>query len=298
MGQVDKLLDAARGQVGVKEYPAGSNSVIYNTWYYGHPVSGTDYAWCAVFVLWCFMSAELLPLTWGTANDARRSVAEGARNWKLLAQSRGAWITGETVAANAAFPVPAGTLNQTSAPSGAAQYMAGDIVLFDWTGRGISHAGIVEAVGADGKTLTTIEGNTGDGSDGNGGEVMRRERDISVVAGAFRPAYSTADTGGDIGAGAPFPVPQHEQSDTISAGEAGSNLEDETMNYETFKEYMRQYENEKAVLGVSEYAAASWKKAGEYEIAPGKRFVDGSRPRAYITRQDVVELFNRAGVIK
>lgn len=32
------------------ETPAGSNNCKYNTWYYGHPVAGESYPWCAVFI--------------------------------------------------------------------------------------------------------------------------------------------------------------------------------------------------------------------------------------------------------
>lgn len=39
--------------LGVKESPLGSNNVPYNTWYYGHAVSGSKYPWCCVFVSWC-----------------------------------------------------------------------------------------------------------------------------------------------------------------------------------------------------------------------------------------------------
>lgn len=49
-----RLVQIAAGQVGVKEYPANSNNVKYNTWYYGKVVSGSAYPWCAVFVCWCF----------------------------------------------------------------------------------------------------------------------------------------------------------------------------------------------------------------------------------------------------
>ncbi len=49
-----RLLEIAQSQVGVKESPAGSNNVKYNTWYYGHAVSGDAYPWCCVFVEWCF----------------------------------------------------------------------------------------------------------------------------------------------------------------------------------------------------------------------------------------------------
>ena len=42
------------------ENPKGSNNVKYNTWYYGHPVSGEDYPWCAVFVSWCAEQCGLI----------------------------------------------------------------------------------------------------------------------------------------------------------------------------------------------------------------------------------------------
>lgn len=50
----EALVKIAAGKIGVTEYPPGSNAVKYNTWYYGSPVSGDDYPWCAVFVSWCF----------------------------------------------------------------------------------------------------------------------------------------------------------------------------------------------------------------------------------------------------
>ena len=49
-----KLLRIAAAEVGVTEYPSGSNKVKYNTWFYGKVVSGSAYPWCAVFVCWCF----------------------------------------------------------------------------------------------------------------------------------------------------------------------------------------------------------------------------------------------------
>lgn len=49
-----KLVAIAAAEKGVTEYPANSNKVKYNTWYYGSAVSGSDYPWCAVFVCWCF----------------------------------------------------------------------------------------------------------------------------------------------------------------------------------------------------------------------------------------------------
>ena len=53
-GQLNKVLALANGEVGIAEYPPNSNNVKYNTWYYGHPVSGASYPWCAVFISWLF----------------------------------------------------------------------------------------------------------------------------------------------------------------------------------------------------------------------------------------------------
>lgn len=49
-----RLLEIAASQVGIKESPANSNNVKYNTWFYGRAVSGSAYAWCGAFVSWCF----------------------------------------------------------------------------------------------------------------------------------------------------------------------------------------------------------------------------------------------------
>lgn len=45
-------------QIGIKEYPSGSNNVKFNTWYYGIDVSGESYQWCMVFISWGFLSGE------------------------------------------------------------------------------------------------------------------------------------------------------------------------------------------------------------------------------------------------
>ena len=72
----------------------------------------------------------------------------------------------------------------------------GDIVLFDFNHNGTSdHIGIVVALNADG-TIDTIEGNTGSGSNTNGGEVQKRTRRRKDVNYFVRPKYDknvTAD---------------------------------------------------------------------------------------------------------
>ena len=55
----EKVLDAARGELGVMESPAGSNRTKYGRWY------GLDgQPWCMMFVQWCFAQAgQKLPYT-------------------------------------------------------------------------------------------------------------------------------------------------------------------------------------------------------------------------------------------
>ena len=72
----------------------------------------------------------------------------------------------------------------------------GDIVLFDFNHNGTSdHIGIVIALNSDG-TIDTIEGNTGSGSNTNGGQVQKRTRRRKDVNYFIRPKYDqnvTAD---------------------------------------------------------------------------------------------------------
>jgi hypothetical protein len=163
MSQIDKLLDVARKYIGTAEQPLGSNNVIFNTKYYGKAVSGSQYSWCANFVGYCCWEAGILGLTpfYKDGNDFRYNAQNSAYcpNWVTAAKSRKQWVTGG--------------------------YAPGDFVLF---GRlTATHIGIVERVSADGKTLTTIEGNTSD-------KVARKTYTLpAAVLGAFRPGYSTID---------------------------------------------------------------------------------------------------------
>lgn len=144
------VLSVAQSQIGVKESPANSNNVKYNTWYYGHKVNGADYPWCAVFIAWCFNQVRILSNIGGVENKAY------CPSYVAWARKNGRW--------------------DRKASKGA-------LVLFDWNGDGIAdHIGIVESV-KDSQTIITIEGNTGVGNDSNGGQVMRRTRKMSSVLG-------------------------------------------------------------------------------------------------------------------
>lgn len=146
-----ELINIAQNEVGVKENPANSNNVKYNTWYYGKSVSGAAYPWCAAFVSWCFKSAQgLCPKT--------------ASCLTMLQ-----WFEGK------------GQVVKDPKP--------GDIVFFHYStnARRTNHVGIV--IGVEGKIIRTIEGNTSVSSNDNGGSVMERMRNKNIVAYA-RPKYS------------------------------------------------------------------------------------------------------------
>lgn len=64
-------------------------------------------------------------------------------------------------------------------------YKPGDVPIYNFSGK--YHTGIIESVYED--TVVAIEGNTGIGNNTNGGEVMRRTRNVANIMGAVRPKY-------------------------------------------------------------------------------------------------------------
>ena len=153
MATAENLLALARAELGTVEYPANSNRVKYNTAYYGREVSGSSYAWCAVFLWWLFREAGASELYYGGGKTAYCPT--------LLSFHRGQWVT---------------------------DYRPGDIIFFNFSGKSNArHVGICESY--DGTYITTIDGNTGTGDEANGGAVMRRNRHRRYIVGAYRPAY-------------------------------------------------------------------------------------------------------------
>lgn len=146
----------AATQVGISENPPSSNNVRYNTWYYGREVSGGSYPWCMVFVQWVF---------------AQLGVALPQRTASCGALMRAAQMSGQWVTEN---------------------YRPGDVVIYDFPGGAATdHCGIVESVTDSG--VVAIEGNTGSGSDADGGQVQRRSRAFSVIVGAVRAKNLTEE---------------------------------------------------------------------------------------------------------
>ena len=150
MATADNILRVARGELGYKESPAGSNKTKYGAWFglNGQP-------WCMMFVQWCFRQAgaqDLLPALTASCGALMRA-----------AQARGQWITGG--------------------------YQPGDVVIYDFPGNNVKtdHCGIVVTPLTTG--VRAIEGNTAVGDDSNGGEVMERTRPERFILGAYRPDY-------------------------------------------------------------------------------------------------------------
>ncbi len=154
----DMIVSKAKEFEGVKESPANSNNVIFNTHYYGKPVKGAAYPWCCAFVWDVFRLCGASRLFYGGQKTALCAAVESWGKNKRLAVEK-------------------------------TKGKKGDLVLFDFTHRGRAcHIGIIIKKNQDG-TYTTIEGNTGTGNNSNGGMVMKRTRNISMIRCIIRPEY-------------------------------------------------------------------------------------------------------------
>ena len=149
----ERLLDAARAELGVKEAPPGSNNVKYNTAYYGREVNGRQFSWCLVFIWWLFQSL-----------DASEMFYDGGRTASCTTFYRWSEKRGMVVHDN---------------------YRPGDLVFYDWDHSGdCDHVGILADI--NGQSCRVIEGNTAVGNDSNGGAVMLRSRRTAQFRGAVR----------------------------------------------------------------------------------------------------------------
>ena len=108
--------------------------------------------WCMMFVMWVFHQA-------GIFQSLPKKTAS-CSDLKNAAKSAGLWITGN--------------------------YQPGDILIYNF-----GHTGILEKTTATGY-LVAIEGNTGNTSQNNGGQVMRKSRKPSLCLGAVRVNWDAA----------------------------------------------------------------------------------------------------------
>ena len=151
MASAQDVVSRASAEIGVKEAPANSNNVKYNTAYYGRQVSGSAYPWCCAFIWWL--------LTTSGISVPKTALCTSLAQWF---KSQGQWFTTPQI---------------------------GDIVFFKFgtNNRWTNHVGIV--TGIRGNEIETIEGNTSINSDDNGGAVMARRRSSHIV-GYGRPKYT------------------------------------------------------------------------------------------------------------
>lgn len=145
-----KALRAAIKDLGIKENPAGSNRSLISLWF-------------GIIGAWCAMSVSRWNIFAGSKSFSRGIGYRYAYVPYMVADAR-AGRNNLTITHN---PVP------------------GDIVAYDWPGEspGIAdHTGLFEKwLDRTAGTFSAIEGNTAIGNDSNGGEVMRRERNVSLV---------------------------------------------------------------------------------------------------------------------
>lgn len=152
------LAEAAK-HIGLKEDPPGSNRTMFGEWF-----GLNGYAWCNMFVSYCF------------AVGAKYVIADGfPGHGNGIRKGKGC----------AYVPTTEAWLRTTGMWVGRAAPMRGDIAIFNWDGHEPDHIGIV-ARDLGGGAFEAIEGNTGVGNNSNGGEVMRTRRYLTQVDGFGR----------------------------------------------------------------------------------------------------------------
>ena len=107
----ERIISAAQAEIGVKESPANSNRVKYNTAYYGREVSGNNYPWCCAFVWWVFHSVGADKLFFGGKKTAYCPAVE------TYYRKKGQWFSEPKSGDLALFDFPAKALQATSASS-------------------------------------------------------------------------------------------------------------------------------------------------------------------------------------
>lgn len=138
-----KIIQIATHEIGYKESPANSNKTKYGKWF------GFDgVPWCGMFVSWLYFMAGKplgnIGFLKGFAG-CQTAVAHFKKTNQIVTNPQ-----------------------------------EGDIVFYDWNNDNKhDHTGVfVRWVDAD--RFEAIEGNTSNGNDSNGGQVMRRTRNKSV----------------------------------------------------------------------------------------------------------------------
>lgn len=131
----------------VTENPPGSNRVLYSEWY------GMIGSWCLMFQ------------TWGGV--------QAGEEWAVRGKRFAYCPYLDAAAANHQYGL-------SFIPASAVR--PGDLVTYDWEHDGTSdHVGRFQRWIVQGSTFKSVEGNTAEGNDSNGGEVQIRDRSVSLV---------------------------------------------------------------------------------------------------------------------
>ena len=159
MSTRNKALQIAKGEEGYTEKP--TNNTKYGEWY------GMNYQpWCAIFCTWATVGAGSKALARGTRYSyvpyVEQDALSGRNGLKKIAKDKG---------------------------------QPGDLITFNFDPDSTpEHIGmVIEHLG--GGDYKTIEGNTSDASYSNGGEVMKRTRDASMVSMIVRYPDESEDEG-------------------------------------------------------------------------------------------------------
>lgn len=164
---LSKVIEIARGELGVHESPAGSNRVKYNTAYYGREVSGQDFPWCVTLQWWIFQEAgERMAFFGGGKTASCRTLLRWYREQGLTADKQAIQV--------------------------------GDILIQNFSGKkrdgelDTEHCGLVVEKGPLAGTWYTVEGNTSPGEEGSqdrGGCVALKLRSVRNTVAVCRPQY-------------------------------------------------------------------------------------------------------------
>jgi len=159
----ETALSVAVDELGQKESPPESNLNPYGKWY------GEDgVPWCAIFCTWAYEHAALAlnvpsPATFQTVKQAGSNDRYDYVPWLVSDARAGRY-----------------GLSVTKDP------LPGDLVAYDWNWNGeYDHVGLFHSW-SDGRVIfEAIEGNTSVSNNSNGGEVMRRSRNVNSQGTVF-----------------------------------------------------------------------------------------------------------------
>lgn len=162
--ETNAQLDSKTSNAGDENYTKYARDLHKITGFYNGNKNG--YAWCDVFVDWCFVQAYGIEAAKKLLNHGQ--LGAGVKYSAQYYKDAGRWHTSPQV---------------------------GDQIFFKTSKSAWAHTGLVVAVSAD--TVTTVEGNTSGASGviANGGGVCKKtyKRGSSSIVGYGRPDYSLVD---------------------------------------------------------------------------------------------------------